>query len=287
MAVSFVNNANLLSGAFDRISRMNDPQAAALQRFQGAIPATSDTIRKDYTAGQVAKALESETDPEKKFLAASQRAMALGDEATALQYAELYDKSLDRAAQTAYQNAKLAQDRAALKAATAKAGADEIESFLKDNPQISTANTIAGMLQENALLYPTFDEDFKSREDYAKQGGVSKTLSAWGRGIGGGTSAAEREARKKFEALKKQSVVELRQQMKGQGAITDSETDLLRTMESARNPYEFELAGQQLIDIWNRKTQSAGQMRGIDASRFMAGQATPAATAGSNYSGLL
>lgn len=107
MAVSFVNNANLLSDAFDRISRMNDPQAAALQQFQSAIPATSDAIRKDYTAGQVAKALESETKPEKKFLAASQRAMALGDYATALQYADLYDKSLDRAAQTAFQNEQL------------------------------------------------------------------------------------------------------------------------------------------------------------------------------------
>lgn len=287
MPVSFVNNANLLSGAFDRVSRMADPQYAASQQFQKAMPVAVNTVKKQYTAGQVSKALESETEPEKQFLAASQTAMALGDEDTALKYAELYDKSLDRQAQTAYQNAKLAQERAALKAKQAAAGADEIDAFLKDNPQIATANTISGMLQENALLYDTFDEDFKGREAYAKQGGVGKTLSRWGRGLGGGTTASEREARKKFDTLKKQSVIELRQQMKGQGTITDNETDLLRMMESATNPYEFELAGQQLIDIWNRKTQTAGQMRGLDTRRYLAPGAAAPATTTSKYEGLL
>lgn len=264
MAVSFVNNAGLLSNAFDRVARMNDPQVANLQRFQAALPATSDVIRKEYTAGQVAKALGANgTD----YNAAAQRAMALGDEETALKYAELYDRSLARKDEADYRNAILAAQMTKNQADAARAGRAEIKDFVKENPQIGTATSIQAMLKENESLYSALDPNM-TREKYAAQSGAESnwqnfTRRRWL------ASPEQKAAMDKFDALKKQSVIELRQQMKGQGAITDQETNLLRIMEDANNPLEFERAGQALLNIWNSKTKTNAELMGLDASPYL------------------
>lgn len=275
MAVQFVNNAGLLSQAFDQLSRMNEGKAQALNAWADALGKTVNAGTKGYQSGQIAKALGAEgTD----YQAAAQRAMELGDVDTAMRYADLYDKSLDRQAQTAYQNMQLELDAAKVGRDIAKQQDAERKQFIKDNPQIATANAVKSMLAENEQLYSTFDQDFKSRADYVSQGSVAAGISNLFRGSVGATSE-ERAARKKFDTLRKQSVVELRQQMKGQGVITDAETDLLRAMEDAKNPYEFELAGQQLVDMWNRRTESNAAMAGYS---YPTG---PAPTT-SKYSGL-
>lgn len=262
--VQFVNNAGLLSGAFDRVAHQYDPQVQALQNLPGAISNTAKTIRKEYTTGQIAKALGDDgTD----YNAAAQRAMALGDEEMALKYAELYDKSLDRQAQTAYRNAML-------EAQTAKAGADaikaeraEIKDFLKENPQVNTAASIQGLLQENEKLYNRLDPGV-SRADYEGMSGAASGLQNFTRRRWL-ADADQKAAMDAFETNKRQSVIELRQQMKGQGTITDAETDLLRMMEDANNPLEFERAGQALLNIWNSKTKTNAQLMGLDASPYL------------------
>lgn len=275
MAVQFVNNAALLSGAFDRLAGINAGKVQASKDFQSALDQGVGAINKKYQSGQIAKALGAEgTD----YQAAAQRAMELGDVDTAMRYAELYDKSLDRQAQTAYQNMQLDLDAAKAGREIAKQQDAERKQFIKDNPQIASTNAVKSLLAENEQLYSTFDKDFKSRADYASQGSVAAGISNLFRGSVGATSE-ERAARKKFDTLRKQSVIELRQQMKGQGVITDAETDLLRAMEDAKNPYEFELAGQQLVDMWNRRTESNAAMAGYS---YPTG---PAPTT-SKYSGL-
>ena len=275
MAVQFVNNAGLLSQAFDQLSRMNEGKAQALGTWSSALDKTVKAGVKGYQSGQIARALGSEgTD----YQAAAKRAMELGDVDTAMRYADLYDKSLNRQAQTAYQNMQLELDAAKVGRDIAKQQDAERKQFIKDNPQIATTNAVKSMLAENEQLYSTFDKDFNSRADYASQGSVAAGISNLFRGSVGATSE-ERAARKKFDTLRKQSVVELRQQMKNQGAITDTETDLLRAMEEAKNPYEFELAGQQLVDMWNRRTESNAAMAGYS---YPTG---PAPTT-SKYSGL-
>lgn len=275
MAVQFVNNAGLLSQAFNQLSRMNEGKAQALGTWSDALDKTVKAGVKGYQSGQIAKALGAEgTD----YQAAAQRAMELGDVDTAMRYADLYDKSLNRQAQTAYQNMQLELDAAKVGRDIAKQQDAERKQFIKDNPQIATTNAVKSMLAENEQLYSTFDEDFKNRADYASQGSVAAGISNLFRGSVGETPE-ERAARKKFDTLRKQSVVELRQQMKNQGAITNTETDLLRAMEEAKNPYEFELAGQQLVDMWNRRTESNAAMAGYS---YPTG---PAPTT-SKYSGL-
>lgn len=275
MAVQFVNNAGLLSNAFDQLARMNEGKAQALNVWGEALGNALNAGAKGYQSGQIAKALGAEgTD----YQAAAQRAMELGDVDTAMRYADLYDKSLNRQAQTAYQNMQLELDAAKAGRDIAKQQDAERKQFIKDNPQIASTNAVKSLLAENEQLYSTFDKDFKSRADYASQGSVAAGISNLFRGSVGATSE-ERAARKKFDTLRKQSVIELRQQMKGQGVITDAETDLLRAMEDAKNPYEFELAGQQLVDMWNRSTESNAAMAGYS---YPTG---PAPTT-SKYSGL-
>lgn len=146
--------------------------------------------------------------------------------------------------------------------------AKNVSEFIKNTPQLGMAQSLQGMLDQNAALYPTFDKDFASREDYAKQGGLQAMVSNTLRGNVIGVGADERKARKTFDTLKKQSVVELRQQMKGQGQISDKETDLLRTMESAKNPYEFEVAGKTLLELMENRVRnnaaSYGLQSGVD-----------------------
>lgn len=178
MAVSFVNNAGLLSGAFDRVARQYDPQVAALQQLPGAIAGTSDIIRKEYTAGQVAKALGEDGSD---YNAAAQRAMALGDEATALKYADLYDKSLDRQAQTAYRNAMLA---AQLQKNKADADKDAAET---------AAKAAAALKAQESLNRGLEDLDAIAR---------SGDLTTWGyrRAKGGFASETHRNAEGKLKA---------------------------------------------------------------------------------------
>lgn len=113
--------------------------------------------------------------------------------------------------------------------------------------------SVQAMLEEARQLYPIYDKRLPDRESYAQLSGPEAVWYDLTQNKYTASSEAEREAIQRFETLKKQSVVELRQQMKNQGAITDNETDLLRTMEKARNLYEFEVAGQQLVDYWNRR----------------------------------
>lgn len=109
-----INNAALLSGAFDRVANMNAAQYAAAQKLPGAIAGTADTIKQQYTAGQVAKALGEGGD---QYGAASVRAMELGDQDLAVKYAELRDKDLARQQDVAFQNARLGLEREKLAAA--------------------------------------------------------------------------------------------------------------------------------------------------------------------------
>lgn len=140
-------------------------------------------------------------------------------------------------------------------------GAGQSE-FLKNTPSVGMVDTLNELLKQNSELYATFDKDRNSREKYAGETGLGNAFSNfftrnWS------ADSDERAARKKFDTLKKQSVVELRQQLKGQGQITDQETDLLRVMESAKNPYEFELAGNTLLDLMNAKTKIAAERYGV------------------------
>ena len=140
-------------------------------------------------------------------------------------------------------------------------GAGQSE-FLKNTPSVGMADTLKQMLKQNSGLYATFDKDRIGREKYATANGLDTAISNfftrnWS------ADFEEREARKKFDTLKKQSVVELRQQMKGQGEISDQETDLLRAMEKANDPYEFELAGNTLLELMMAKAQSSMERYGV------------------------
>lgn len=285
MPVTFVNNQALLSDAFNRIANQNVGLDQALAQATGAVDKLAQAGVKQWRGGQIAQALGQEgTD----YGAAATRAAELGDQDLALKYASLRDADLARQADIAYKNEYLRLQGLKATADAAKAGQDEIKAFIKDNPQIQTAGAVQAMLDENTQLYDTFDEDIKGRDEYAQQSGAGASLSALARRIGGGTSASERTARKKFETLKKQSVVELRQQFKGQGQISEGETDLLRAMETARNPYEFEVAGKQLVDMWNRRTASNAQIAGIDLGRIYGNTGTtPTGGTSSKYSGLM
>lgn len=271
MAVQFVNNSALLSSAFDRVARMNDPQVAALHRVQAALPTGVAQIQKKYNAGQIAEALGPQGT---NYNAAAQRAMALGDEETALKYAELYDRSLARADEAQYRHdmlgvemLKAGREGAKAAADAAKAEREEIKDFLKDNPQIGTAASIQGLLKENESLYSRLDPGV-SRSDYEGMSGAASgyqnfTRRRWLAG------AEQKAAMDQFDTLKKQSVIELRQQMKGQGTITNDETKLLTAMENANNPLEFERAGQALLNIWNTKTKTNAGLFGIDAAPYL------------------
>lgn len=154
MAVQFVNNAGLLSQAFDQLSRMNEGKAQALGTWSGALDKTVKAGVKGYQSGQIAKALGAEgTD----YQAAAKRAMELGDVDTAMRYADLYDKSLDRQAQTAYKNLLLDEQKA--KAAIEAAEKAEAERKKKEqeqkslnilNESIATLERLAG---EDNLTY--------------------------------------------------------------------------------------------------------------------------------------
>lgn len=120
------------------------------------------------------------------------------------------------------------------------------------DPKAGVTASIQALVDQAGELYEAYDARLPDRASYEKLTGPELTyynltqnrLTA---------SPTELAAMKKFDTMKKQSVVELRQQMKGQGAITDNETDLLRTMEKASSPYEFQIAGEQLLDMWNRR----------------------------------
>jgi len=144
--------------------------------------------------------------------------------------------------------------------------AKNMSEFVKNTPQLGMAQSLQGMLDQNAALYSTFDKDFASREDYAKQSGAQAAMSDSLR-YGITADKDERQARKTFDTLKKQSVVELRQQMKGQGQISDKETDLLRTMESARDPYEFEIAGKTLLELMQNRVNNNAATYGLQPTQ--------------------
>lgn len=120
------------------------------------------------------------------------------------------------------------------------------------DPKSGVSASIQALVDQAGELYGQYDSRLPDRASYEKLTGpelafynISQNrLTA---------SPTELAALKKFDTMKKQSVVELRQQMKGQGAITDNETDLLRMMEKASSPYEFQIAGEQLLDMWNRR----------------------------------
>lgn len=211
-------------------------------------------LRMNRERGNLASALESGD-----YNKASQIAMNAGDLNSALQFAELQDKKTSREAQAAYQNAMLGQQIYKTTQDAIKENKKSQQEFLKNTPSVGMVQTLDAMLNQNNQLYDTFDDDIKGREAYANMSGAEReTQSLSRKNIF--ASKSEYPARRQFDTLKKQSVVELRQQMKGQGTITDNETALLKAMENAKDPYDFEIAGNALRDLMYQKTQSNAQL---------------------------
>ena len=121
-----------------------------------------------------------------------------------------------------------------------------------EDPKAGVKASVLALIDQAKELYPQFNKDYPTAESYKNLSGLeAKAMPLYHNVFT--ASPEEYAAIKKFDTMKKQSVVELRQQMKNQGAITEGETQLLTMMEKANNPYEFELAGQQLVDMWNRR----------------------------------
>ena len=150
MATSFINNAALLSQAFDRIANQNAGLSNTLNTWAGAGGSIANAARRRYNAGQIAEALGEEGS---NYQLASKRAAELGDNDLALKYAELYDKSLERQQDLAYQNESLRLKGAEILNKGLKDAEDARREFIKDNPQIGTATTVQAMLDENNNLY--------------------------------------------------------------------------------------------------------------------------------------
>lgn len=185
MAVQFVNNSGLLSGAFDRVANMYNPQVAASQRFQQAVPAAVGEIQKKYNAGQIAKALGEDGT---NYQAAAQKAMALGDEATALKYADLYDKSLARADEAQYRKQMLGIELAKVDAAQAKANIERGQAAEKE----------LKAQQAEIKAQESLNAGLEDLDDIARSG----DLTTWGyrRAKAGFASDAHRQAEGKLKA---------------------------------------------------------------------------------------
>ena len=216
--------------------------------------AAADARSREYSAA-LKKALSGGNLQEASGVAAD-----YGLNEDAIKLAQLDSQERSRQAETMYREAMLRKE-------IAKQEREDRKREAEEQAKIQPALDLQALIEQNSGLYSRFDKDFKSREDYAKQGAFAAGLSNLRRFNG---DAEEHGARMEFDALKNTAYVEARKALLRQGHITEDDANKAASVAlKAKNPYELEIA---LEELQNR-------VPGIRAAK-QAGAAPAAGTAG-------